>query len=166
MLAHEYANTNKTLKQPVILGNVMIPGLKKGQYKMSKSDPDSAIFMEDSEAEVKRKIMRSAYCKAGVVEENPCLDWFRYFILDYYGQWEMVRSEADGGNKIYTNIEEVNADWIALKLHPNDLKANMVKGLNDILAPVRKHFEVNPEARRLFGKVKEYQAMREKESRK
>ena len=34
----------------------MLMGLKEGQEKMSKSDPDSAIFMEDSEADVKRKI--------------------------------------------------------------------------------------------------------------
>ncbi len=30
----------------------MINGLKEGQEKMSKSDPDSAIFMEDSESDV------------------------------------------------------------------------------------------------------------------
>jgi tyrosyl-tRNA synthetase len=27
----------------------MLPGLLKGQEKMSKSDPNSAIFMEDDE---------------------------------------------------------------------------------------------------------------------
>jgi len=27
----------------------MLPGLKEGQEKMSKSDPSSAIFMEDDE---------------------------------------------------------------------------------------------------------------------
>jgi tryptophanyl-tRNA synthetase len=31
----------------------MMPGLLEGQEKMSKSDPNSAIFMEDSEAEVR-----------------------------------------------------------------------------------------------------------------
>ncbi len=30
----------------------MMPGLLEGQEKMSKSDPNSAIFMEDSEADV------------------------------------------------------------------------------------------------------------------
>lgn len=29
----------------------MLAGLKEGQEKMSKSDPDSAIFMEDSEVQ-------------------------------------------------------------------------------------------------------------------
>jgi tyrosyl-tRNA synthetase len=34
----------------------MLFGLKEGQSKMSKSDPDSAIFMEDSVKDVERKI--------------------------------------------------------------------------------------------------------------
>lgn len=33
----------------------------QGQEKMSKSDPNSAIFMEDTEQEVKTKI-KKAYC--------------------------------------------------------------------------------------------------------
>ena len=39
----------------------MLMGLKQGQAKMSKSDADSAIFMEDSAEDVERKI-RNAYC--------------------------------------------------------------------------------------------------------
>ena len=34
----------------------MLMGLKEGQEKMSKSDPDSAIFMEDAAEDVKRKV--------------------------------------------------------------------------------------------------------------
>ena len=44
----------------------MMMGLKKGQEKMSKSDPDSAIFMEDSVEDVNRKI-KSAYCEEKIV---------------------------------------------------------------------------------------------------
>ena len=33
----------------------------QGQEKMSKSDPNSAIFMEDAEAEVKTKL-KKAFC--------------------------------------------------------------------------------------------------------
>lgn len=38
-----------------------LPLLLQGQEKMSKSDPNSAIFMEDSEQEVKTKI-KKAFC--------------------------------------------------------------------------------------------------------
>jgi tyrosyl-tRNA synthetase len=39
----------------------MMPGLLEGQEKMSKSDPNSAIFMEDSEIDVNSKI-KKAFC--------------------------------------------------------------------------------------------------------
>lgn len=48
MLAREYADQIKMKKKPVILSHKMLPGLLEGQEKMSKSNPDSAIFMEDS----------------------------------------------------------------------------------------------------------------------
>jgi len=44
----------------------MMLGLKEGQAKMGKSNPDSAIFMEDTEEDVKRKI-DLAFCPNGVI---------------------------------------------------------------------------------------------------
>ena len=41
----------------------MLMGLKEGQEKMSKSDPDSAIFMEDAAEDVKRKV-NTVQCSA------------------------------------------------------------------------------------------------------
>ncbi len=62
MLAREYCETIKPKRfKPVILSHKMMPGLLEGQEKMSKSDPNSAIFMEDTEQEVKTKIKR-AFC--------------------------------------------------------------------------------------------------------
>ena len=48
MLAREYCDTAGIKNKPIILSHHMLYGLKKGQEKMSKSDPDSAIFMEVS----------------------------------------------------------------------------------------------------------------------
>ena len=53
----------------VIVSHHMVMGLD-GSDKMSKSDPDNAIFMDDSEQEVKRK-MKKAYCKPKEIEGNP-----------------------------------------------------------------------------------------------
>lgn len=61
MLAREYATSKKMRFKPVIISHHMLMGLKEGQEKMSKSDPDSAIFMEDTAEDVKRKI-KKAYC--------------------------------------------------------------------------------------------------------
>jgi tyrosyl-tRNA synthetase len=56
MLAREYCDAAKIKLKPVILSHHMLYGLKAGQEKMSKSDPDSAIFMEDTRDDVERKI--------------------------------------------------------------------------------------------------------------
>jgi tyrosyl-tRNA synthetase len=61
MLAREYCDAAKRKQKPIILSHHMLYGLKQGQAKMSKSDPDSAIFMEDSREDVARKI-NNAYC--------------------------------------------------------------------------------------------------------
>ena len=47
MLAREYAADKKMRFKPIIISHHMLMGLKEGQEKMSKSDPNSAIFMED-----------------------------------------------------------------------------------------------------------------------
>lgn len=49
---------------------------------MSKTDADSAIFMEDSEEDVNRKINK-AYCPPGNVTENPVFDYIKYIIFGY-----------------------------------------------------------------------------------
>jgi tyrosyl-tRNA synthetase len=49
MLAREYCDDIKRKNKPIILSHHMLMGLLQGQEKMSKSDPNSAIFMEDSE---------------------------------------------------------------------------------------------------------------------
>jgi hypothetical protein len=48
----EYAKDKKMRFRPTIISHHMLMGLKEGQEKMSKSDPDSAIFMEDAAADV------------------------------------------------------------------------------------------------------------------
>ena len=61
MLARDYCTKIGKKDKPVIISHHMMMGLKKGQVKMSKSDPNSAIFMEDSVADVNQKI-KKAHC--------------------------------------------------------------------------------------------------------
>lgn len=99
MLAREYAEDCKPKRlKPIVLSHEMVPGLQQGQEKMSKSDPNSAIFMEDSEAEVKTKI-KKAYCPPAVVEGNPCLAYIRMIILPWCRHFELQRGEDNGGDK-------------------------------------------------------------------
>ena len=74
MLAKEYCDAIKRKDKPVIISHHMLSGLKEGQAKMSKSDPNSAIFMEDSDVNVNMKI-KKAYCPELIVKDNPILDY-------------------------------------------------------------------------------------------
>ena len=66
MLAREYCHCDdkciEIKDKPVIISHHMLMGLKQGQVKMSKSDPNSAIFMEDTREDVVRKIKKS-FCE-------------------------------------------------------------------------------------------------------
>ena len=53
----------------------------QGQEKMSKSDPNSAIFMEDSAAEVKTKI-KKAFCPPEQVRPSLIRSIFALVILN------------------------------------------------------------------------------------
>ena len=44
--------------------------------KMSKSRPDSAVFVHDTPDQIRAK-MRKAFCPPGEVDYNPVLDWAR-----------------------------------------------------------------------------------------
>ena len=81
----------------------MLSGLKEGAIKMSKSDPDSAIFMEDSESDVIRKI-NIAYCKPKEVYNekgeflNPIMDYCKTIIFPSASKMEIRRLKENGGD--------------------------------------------------------------------
>jgi len=57
---------------------------------MSKSDVDSAIFMEDTFEDVERKIKR-AYCPPNVLEDNPCIDYIQHLVFPCLGEMYIPR---------------------------------------------------------------------------
>lgn len=119
--------------------------------KMSKSKPDTAIFMTDSADEVNRKI-KKAYCPEGVIEENPILEYCKYIIFEKVKSLEIKRPDKFGGNlslKNYSSLEEIFAKK---ELHPMDLKTAVSEEINKLLDPVRKHFEKG-KAKELLDKV-------------
>ncbi|KAG2440015.1 hypothetical protein HXX76_004132 [Chlamydomonas incerta] len=155
MLAREYCDDIKRKLKPIILSHRMMPGLLEGQEKMSKSDPNSAIFMEDTEAEVNTKI-KKAYCPPKVVAGNPCIEYVKYIVMPWFGHFQVTRPADNGGDVRYEDAELLAADYESGALHPGDLKAALSRHLNQILQPVRDHFENNAEAKELLKKVKSY----------
>lgn len=143
-------------KKPVAIHHHLLQGLlqpvfiedKNGQKiidmeaaKMSKSKPDSAIFIHDSNEEIKRKI-NNAFCPEGVVEFNPILDWAKYLIFyGRVGELKITRKEEHGGDVTYTSYEDLEKDYSNKKLHPMDLKSAVADWLIKTLEPARKYFE-------------------------
>lgn len=108
--------------------------------KMSKSKPDSAIFIHDSEAEISRKLAK-AWCPEKVVDGNPVLDYAKYIVFHERGSFTIERPDRYGGDVTFGGYHELERAYAEGKLHPNDLKQSVAQELGLILAPVRSHFE-------------------------
>ena len=107
--------------------------------KMSKSKPDSAIFMTDSAQEVGRKISK-AYCPAKVVEENPVMEYNRHIIFEKFKEVKVERDKKFGGDASFASYSELEKAFVEGSLHPVDLKNTTAKYVNQLLEPARKHF--------------------------
>ena len=107
------------------------------EVKMSKSRPESAIFITDSDDEIRKKIM-NAYCPPKQVDLNPVMELAKYII--FYDEPKKVvieRPQRFGGPlEIYT-YRELEDLYISGKLHPLDLKATVADHIVDIVRPIR-----------------------------
>ncbi len=152
--------------KPVIVSHHMLMGLTEPKtelqgedraiaMKMSKSNPDSAIFMTDSEEEVKRKI-KKAYCPEGQVQDNPILEYMKYIIFEKYDSIEIKRPEKFGGNVIFKSYDELAEAFGNKKVHPMDLKSATADYINQMVEPVRQHFEKNAKAKKLLETIESW----------
>eukprot|EP00921_Rhytidocystis_pertsovi_P025616 GHVQ01041310.1.p1 GENE.GHVQ01041310.1~~GHVQ01041310.1.p1 ORF type:complete len:1187 (-),score=250.78 GHVQ01041310.1:117-3173(-) len=154
MLARDYAKAKKMRPHeiPIILSHELIPGLLKGQEKMSKTDPDSAIFMEDTEPDVKRKI-KQAFCPPQEVEGNPVIAYAETMIVPSFGSMAIPTKK---GLITITCGKELRRKYSSGEIHPGDLKPAVADYLNKLIEPVRKHFETDEHAKKLLKDIKAY----------
>ncbi|MFX1320945.1 MAG: tyrosine--tRNA ligase [Promethearchaeota archaeon] len=164
MLAREVAKKLNKPK-PISVSHHMLMGLGKPpdtnltgidravKLKMSKSDPDSAILMLDTPKDIKRKINK-AYCPPKEIVENPVLEYCKYIIFELIESFKVERPQNYGGNVEYSSYVEMEKDYVDGKLKPPDLKLAVIKYLNQLLQPVREHFEKDKKARELYTFVK------------
>ena len=132
MLARDYCQKIGKKDKPVIISHHMMMGLKEGQEKMSKSDLDSAIFMEDTVEEVNRKV-KKAFCVQGVVKENPIMDYYKYIVFESFPEILIKRTPENGGDVIYKDYETFEQDFVDMKLHPSDIKTAGAQAINTLL---------------------------------
>ncbi len=155
--------------KPIIVSHHMLAGLQKVEtveketveraieMKMSKSKPDTAIFMTDSEEEVKRKIMK-AYCPEKEIIENPIIEYYKYILFEKFKEIKIERKKQ--GELIVNDYKELVKSYSNGEIHPLDLKEAAAKYVNELIEPVRKHFKTNIKAKKLLDQVNSYEVTR------
>ncbi len=134
-------------------------GFQNIDLKMSKSKPDSAIFVHDSDEEIRRKI-KKAYCPEKQVENNPILDICKNIIFRKFESLKIERPEKFGGEIEFASFEELKKSYREGNLHPLDLKNAVADALIKILEPSRKFFETDREAKELLEFMKKQEITR------
>lgn len=154
MLAREFSHSYK--KDFVAIHGHLLPGLQGIQRmnpdqttedsvieaKMSKSVPGNAIFVHDSEDEIKNKI-KKAYCPEKIVDGNPMIEYAEYLIFRN-DPLKIERPAKFGGDIVFESAEELKKNYAEGKLHPMDLKSSISSFLCKTLKPSRDYFAKNP----------------------
>ncbi|MBY8981802.1 MAG: tyrosine--tRNA ligase [Candidatus Lokiarchaeota archaeon] len=163
MLAREVSKIFN-LPKPVSIHHHMLMGLtpppetdltgmdRAIHLKMSKSNPDSAIFMLDTLEDITRKI-KKAYCPEKQINENPIIEYCKYIIFERIDTFQIERPEKFGGNLEYSSYSDMEKDYSQGKIHPLDLKKTVIKYLNQLLEPIREHFKKDQKAKQLYSFV-------------
>ncbi len=141
--------------RPVAVHHRLLPALnmeappsskeEMSSLKMSKSVPQSAIFVHDSPEEIRDKLLR-AYCPPREIEYNPVMEIARLvgFREQRSSPFVIERPAKYGGPVEYWTYEELEAAYREGKLHPLDLKMAVAEELARLLEPVRRYFREGP----------------------
>jgi tyrosyl-tRNA synthetase len=139
-------------KVPVAVHHKLLPGLSKpsdsndsqGLGKMSKSDPNSGIFVHNTNGEIITKI-KKAWCEEANIKNNPLLEISKNVIFHEFDEMKVERPEKFGGNVDYANYDQLESDFAAKKLHPTDLKQTVGNYLVKVIAPIRDKLDLSDE---------------------
>ncbi len=148
MLAREYCDKSK-YKKPIIVSHKILGGLD-GKDKMSKSNPETAIFMTDSVPDINRKIKR-AWCEEG----NPTGSLFDICENIILQLGPLIIKNTSGEFSSYTKFDDLCNDFIAGTIHPGDFKPAIAAKINEIIEPIRQHFS-SGDATQLLKTVSKY----------
>lgn len=148
------------------LMNGMVPSLSDG--KMSSSNADSKIGLEDSNAQIKKKVLAS-FCEERNIEKNPVLAFVEKFVFNSFlrGEKQVFTIFIQKQNKEieYMNMSTMREDFKEGVIHPLDLKLALVKYLIDLIAPVREKILENPEIEKNAYPVEVKNAGKKKEKK-
>jgi tyrosyl-tRNA synthetase len=146
--------------KPIASHHYLLHGLGKPVdgvvAKMSKSKPETCIFVYDGVESIRAKL-KKAY--APMIDENlsreendklqelnPLLDWARKMIFPAGKVIQIKRKPEWGGDTEYTNYQNLHEDYINGKLHPSDLKNGVGDTLIEWFKPLREYTSQNQAA--------------------
>ncbi len=146
-------------KVPVAVHHKLLPGLSKPADisdsqvlgKMSKSDPNSGVFIHNSDDEIKKNISK-AWCEEANTQNNSLLEIARTIIFHEFNEMNVERPEKFGGNISYTDYNQLETDFAEKKLHPGDLKQTVGNYLIKIISPIREKLNLSKELRETIEK--------------
>ena len=146
-------------KVPVAVHHKLLPGLSKPADtsdsqvlgKMSKSDPNSGVFIHNSDDEIKKNISK-AWCEEANTQNNSLLEIARTIIFHEFNEMNVERPEKFGGNISYTDYNQLETDFAEKKLHPGDLKQTVGNYLIKIISPIREKLNLSEELRETIEK--------------
>ena len=118
---------------------------------MTKSKPDTCVFIHDSPEEIKIK-MNKAFCMEKEIEFNPVLNWAKTICFNFRHKLEIKRPKRFGGDCEYNSYLELENDFASGKIHPTDLKNAIAESLIYILRPAREHFD-KPEIKEMLEEM-------------
>lgn len=122
-------------------------------FKMSKSKPETCIFIHDKPEEVEKKLL-NAYCPAKHITHNPLIEFNRNLLFSEKGfTLDIDRPQKYGGAFSVANFRDLCFKYETGEIHPLDLKRATAQALNRKLAPVRAYFKKNSEASDLYNKI-------------
>jgi tyrosyl-tRNA synthetase len=127
--------------------------------KMSKSKPWTAIFIHDTDKQIKEK-MQKAWCPEKQVEMNPVLEIAKYVVFHESPTFKIERPAKFGGPIEFQTHQELEKAYVEGNLHPQDLKNAIAEELAKILKPIRTYFETDKEAKECLEILKKAQVTR------
>lgn len=113
--------------------------------KMSKSKPETCVFIYDSPEDIKKKLA-AAFCPEQMVEYNPVIDICKHIIFREKDTFTVKRPAKYGGDVEFHSFNELAKTYQDGKLHPQDLKGAVADQLAEILEPARRYFSTHREA--------------------
>jgi len=147
-------------KVPVSVHHKILPSLSKSRTKqetdsgdvstkMSKSDPKSGIFINDTDEDIEAKI-RKSWCEQGNVIDSPLIDIVESIILP---KLESIKIEMNNEYQTeYNSFDEFQNDVLKNKIHPADLKNAVADSLIEIVSPLREKLQLDAEIENIIRK--------------